>query len=119
MTADRLLLQDLRLWTHLGVGDAERSVPQEIVLDLELEVETRVAARSDAVADTVDYIDVVRNVRTLVEAAHDHLVERLASRIADRILDDPRVRRVRVGLRKRAAVLPGAHARAGIVLVRP
>lgn len=119
MTPDRLLLEDLRLWTHLGVGDAERSVPQEIALDLELEVDTRCAAESDAVADTVDYIDVVRIVRTLVEASDDRLVERLASRIAERILDDPRVTRVRVGLRKRAAILPGADARAGIVLVRP
>lgn len=119
MTADRLLLEDLRMWTHLGVGEAERSVPQEIALDLELEVDTRAAARSDAVADTVDYIDVVRSVRTLVEAAEDRLVERLASRIAERILEDPRVLRVTVGLRKRAALLPGADARAGIVLIRP
>lgn len=119
MTRDRLLLEDLRLWTHLGVGDAERSVPQEISLDLELEVDTRDAARSDAVEDTVDYIDIVRSVRALVEAAEDRLVERLASRIAERILEDPRVSRVRVGLRKRAAILPGADSRAGIVLVRP
>jgi dihydroneopterin aldolase len=119
VTTDRLLLDGLRLWTHLGVGDAERAVPQEIAVDLELEVDTGTAAGSDAVIDTVDYIGVVERVKALVEASHDRLVERLASRIADLVLADARVHRVQVSLRKRAGILPGANARAGIVLVRP
>ncbi|MFN7952606.1 MAG: dihydroneopterin aldolase [bacterium] len=115
----RLRLENLVFWTHLGVGDAERAVPQEISLDLDLEVDTARAAESDSVVDTVDYIEVVERVGALVRASENRLVERLAARIADLVLSDARVSRVQVVLRKRAASLPGAAARAGIVLVRP
>ena len=119
VSTNLLRLSNLEFWTHLGVSEAERATQQEISLDLALEVETAPSEVSDSVADTVDYLEVVERVGVLVRSSENKLVERLASRIADLVLDDPRVKRVEVTLRKRALSLPGANARAGIVLIRP
>ncbi len=119
MAADRLLLRNLVFRGRLGVGEEERAGAQEIEVDLELEVDADRAAASDSIGDTVDYMAIAARVGAVVREADARLVEHLASRIADEVLTDERVRGVTVELRKRAAALPGLLARAGVRLVRP
>lgn len=101
---DRILLRELRLECVVGVGEDERRQPQELLLDLELEVDLSLPGRTDDLADTVDYGALAKRIRSAVGGTSDHLLERLAERIADICLEDPRVRAADITLTKPAAI---------------
>ena len=79
---DRILIRDLRARTVIGVEDDERSDAQEVLVNVVLEVDTRQAAASDDIADTVNYATVAKEIMALAAAARFHLVEALAGEIA-------------------------------------
>ena len=68
---------------HHGVFDFERRDGQEFVIDLVLGIDTRAAAASDDLQDTVDYGTLVDQVRSAVANDPVDLIETLAQRIAD------------------------------------
>ena len=70
------------------------------MVDLVLGVDTRVAARSDDVQDTVDYGTLVDEVRTAVADDPVDLIETLAQRIADVCLRNALVDTVEVTVHK-------------------
>jgi dihydroneopterin aldolase len=77
----------LSLYTHIGVGEAEREVGQRLVIDLRLDVGECDATLTDRVEDTVDYSEVCQTV-ALVAQQSFRTLERLCSAIADRLLAD-------------------------------
>lgn len=111
-TADRIRIEDLRLRCVVGVHPDERQRPREVVLQITLHTDLRPAGASDALADTVDYQALHDGLVELVESSKDLLIERLAARVGERCLEDPRVGRVDVRLEK-----PGALPRARGVAV--
>jgi dihydroneopterin aldolase len=89
--SDRVSILGLSAHGRHGVGEAERASGQTFVVDLALHLDTRPAAESDALADTVDYAELASAVTAIVEGEPVNLIETLAARIADRCLTDPRV----------------------------
>ena len=77
----------LSLYTHVGVGEAEREVGQRVVIDLRLDVGECDATLTDRVEDTVDYAEVCQTV-ALVAQQSFRTLERLCAAIADRLLAD-------------------------------
>ena len=61
-SGDRIFLRGLTTECIIGFIDWERRVKQTVVLDLELPVDCARAARSDDVADTLDYKKVAKRV---------------------------------------------------------
>ena len=97
---DRLAVRGLAVHGHHGVFEHERRDGQEFVIDLVLGVDTRVAARSDDLQDTVDYGTLVDEVRTAVADDPVDLIETLAQRIADVCLRNALVDTVEVTVHK-------------------
>lgn len=108
--APRIEIRGLRCQAHIGVPASEQMARQEVVVGLGLEYDSRAAAWGDDWPRAVDYQAIADDVVAFVEGMRLKLVEALASRIADRILGDPRVLRVRVEVGK-----PNALARADTV----
>ncbi len=107
---DAILLEGLRVECIIGDLPHERTFPQELFLDLELGCDLRPAARSDALADTVNYVAVAAAVRAALTEGRCQMVERAAQLAADAAFAvDARIRTVRVTLRKPHA-LPGVVA---------
>ena len=75
---DAILLEGLRVECIIGDLPHERTFPQELFLDLELICDLRPAGRSDALADTVNYVAVAEAVRSALTEARCQLVERAA-----------------------------------------
>ena len=69
-----------------GVLPEERTYLQPFVADIEVEVDTRQAAISDDVAQTISYSDVANDAVQVITGESVYLIETLASRIADRVL---------------------------------
>ncbi|MGQ0844966.1 MAG: dihydroneopterin aldolase [Sporichthyaceae bacterium] len=100
---DRVALRGLRGFGRHGVLAEEQVLGQPFFVDVNLGLDTRPAAKSDDVADTVDYADLADRVVALVEGEPVKLIETLADRIAAECLSRPRVESVEVTVHK-----PGA-----------
>lgn len=88
---DRLAVRGIEAFAHHGVFDFERRDGQRFSVDLVLGVDTRAAAASDDLQDTVDYGTLVMKVKKAIETDPVDLVETLAQRVADICLTDGRV----------------------------
>jgi len=99
-TSDRVSLRGLKVWGHHGVFDHERADGQDFLVDVVLYFDTRAAARSDDLADTVNYAAVAQSVTSIVGGEPVNLIETLAARIATACLDDRRVESVEVSVHK-------------------
>ena len=96
----RIEIRDLRAFGLHGVLPHERERAQPFSVDLDVHVDVSPAAASDALADTVDYGALVQQVAQVVSGTSFALLEALAAAICRRVLDDPRVARVEVVVRK-------------------
>ncbi len=114
--ADGIRIDGLRLVSTLGVHPEERAAPRELVAHLRLGVDLAPAARSDDLADAVDWAALCAKLRAVAARRADRLAETLASALADAVLEDPRVAWVRLRLEKPGA-LPGVDA-LSVVLFR-
>lgn len=101
---DVVFIRGLRVEAVIGVYEWERSIRQQLVLDLEMQADVRAAASSDAIADALDYQAVADGVRALVQASSFQLVESLAERIATLLLQEFGIAWLRLRLAKPGAV---------------
>jgi dihydroneopterin aldolase / 2-amino-4-hydroxy-6-hydroxymethyldihydropteridine diphosphokinase len=115
---DRIDIDGLVVMTVVGVLAHERDAPQPVRIDLSIEADLHDAGTSDALDDTVDYGAVAQRVAEEVRAATDTLLERLAQRIADAVLERPRVEAVHVALTKLRPPIPEALESTSVRIVR-
>lgn len=102
--SDKIYIRDLALRCIIGVYPEERREKQDVVINIVLECDHSAAAKSDDLADAVDYKGIKKDVIQLVEASRFNLIEKLADRIADTCLQNPRVQRATVTVDKPAAL---------------
>ena len=107
---DRITLVGLEALGHHGVFDVEREAGQVFGVDVVLGLDTRPAAVTDDLADTVDYGAVARDVLGVVTGEPVDLIETLAQRIADVCLVDERVAWTEVTVHKPAAPIEATFA---------
>ncbi len=103
---DRIALRGLSARGHHGWLPEERGAGQRFLVDVELGVDTRAAAASDDLADTVNYGDLAERVVGAVAGEPVKLLETLAHRIADICLAYAGVEDVEVTVHKPEAPIP-------------
>ena len=113
---DIIFIRDLRIYTVIGIYGWERSIRQTVQIDLEMAVDIAKAAASDQIEDTLNYKAVAKRIIAFVEASSFQLVETLAERIAQLVLDEFSVPWIRLTLNKGGAVR-GARG-VGIIIER-
>jgi dihydroneopterin aldolase len=119
--SDRIVLTNMVFPGRHGVGEVERASAQPFEVDVELALDLGAAGRADDLALTVDYGQVFRVCRTVVEGPSKHLIEALAEEIAERVLalgPEPGATEVVVRVRKPAVPLAGMLDHAGVEIVR-
>ena len=102
-----VFIRDLMLQASIGVYQSEHEAPQRIRVNIDLAADdegaspmSRKSVGRDDLARVVDYEAVANQVRAIVLAGHVQLVETRAERIAESILQDPRIRIARVRVEK-------------------
>lgn len=109
MSEDRILLEGMVFFGRHGVLASERELGQRFVVDLEMRLDLRRAGVSDDLTETVDYGEVYRRVREVVEGEPYDLIEAVAERIAASVLEThPEIEAVRVKVTKPDVRLEGA-----------
>lgn len=117
--ADRIVLTGLRVRGHHGVLPAEREQGQDFLVDVVLHLDTRAAAASDDVADTVHYGELASRLADVVAGEPVDLLETLAQRLADVCLSYELVAQVEVTVHKPSAPIPLDFADVAVTVVRP
>jgi 7,8-dihydroneopterin aldolase/epimerase/oxygenase len=97
---DRLTVRGLTVRGHHGVFEHERRDGQDFVIDVTLGVDSRRAAASDDLHDTVDYGTLAEEIRQAVRNDPVDLIETLAQRLADVCLTHEQVHDVEVTVHK-------------------
>ena len=104
-------LQALRVECIVGIHPHERQTRQSVILDIDLDYDFASAATADTIGEAVDYTGVASQVTALAERRGFQLIETMAEEMAAMLLAQfPQVRRVRLEIRKPAAVPAAACA---------
>jgi dihydroneopterin aldolase len=120
---DRIELRGLHLSGICGVLPHEQAQPQPLEIDVDLHLDLATAGASDDLAETVDYGAVCALIERVVTTERFALLERLATRVADAVLDDASldgaaIDAVTVAVRKLRPPVPQALATSGVRITR-
>jgi dihydroneopterin aldolase len=115
---DRIDLTGIEVWARHGVLPEEKANEQLFVVDVAVFVDTRRAAASDDLNDTIDYGKLVDAIHDLVARESHNLIETVAHRVAVRVLEDPRVERVIVTVHKPQAPIVVAFGDVSVTIDR-
>ncbi|HSX66355.1 dihydroneopterin aldolase [Nocardioides sp.] len=116
--SDVLRITGIECFGHHGVFDFERREGQLFVVDLELGIDTRPAAASDDLADTVDYGTLTLAVKDAVERDPVDLIETLVQRIAHVCLLADRVEWATVTVHKPQAPIDATYSDVALTITR-
>ena len=101
---DQTFINDLLVRGVIGIDESERSLPQNILINLTLFADTSAAGKSDRIEDCINYKTVADQVTAFVESSSCCTVEALAEDIAALCLQDPRIAQVKVRVEKLGVV---------------
>ena len=115
---DRIELRGLRIAAVCGVLPEERDRPQPLEIDVDVYADLRTPGRSDNLDDTVDYGAICDRIAQVCVSGAPRLLEYLADRIADAILEDPAVDAVELSVRKLRPPVAQQLATSGVRVLR-
>jgi dihydroneopterin aldolase len=115
---DELAVIGIECFAHHGVFDFEKREGQIFVVDLVLGIDTRAAAASDDLEDTVNYGTLALDVKAAVERDPVDLLEAVVQRIVDVCLLDIRVEWARVTLHKPDAPIDATYSDVALTITR-
>ena len=117
--SDRIVLAGMVFQARHGVLAWEKSTAQRFEVDVELVLDVQPAGLDDDLTKTVDYRNVYRVVRQIVESTTYNLIEALAEAIAHEILaEQALVDEVVVRVRKPEVRLDGPLDYTGVEIRR-
>jgi dihydroneopterin aldolase len=103
---DRITLTGLRVRGHHGVFAHERRDGQDFLVDITVWIDLNLSARTDDLADTLDYGALAARAAEIVGGEPRKLIETVGDEIAGAIMTDRRVHAVEVTIHKPNAPIP-------------
>jgi dihydroneopterin aldolase len=97
---DFIFIRELRLPAWIGVYKYEKLAQQTIELDLEIAVPGTAVFATGRIQDTIDYGAAVKRIKSVLAEERFGLVEKLAERVAEILLDEFKAPRVKVSVTK-------------------
>jgi dihydroneopterin aldolase len=118
INTDVIELRGLRAAGICGALPEEQERAQPLEVDLDVVADLGPAGRSDALEDTVDYGALAAAVEGVITTERFVLLERLAARVSEVVLQDPRVVEVTVAVRKLRPPVPQLLDTSGVRITR-
>jgi dihydroneopterin aldolase len=117
--SDQIFITGLALHAYHGVMQHEGKVGQTFKLDLVLNIDLAAASRSDKLAHTVSYDQVVKTASEAFCARRYRLVEAAAGAVAEALLERfPQIESVRITVHKPHAPIAAALDDVGVSIER-
>ncbi|MBX7157120.1 MAG: dihydroneopterin aldolase [Verrucomicrobiae bacterium] len=77
-----ITLEDLEIWTHIGVPEEERATHQKLLITLNFSIPT---PQNDQIAETVDYALVAQTIQQFADKNTFLLIETFANQLANEL----------------------------------
>ena len=117
--ADSITLRGLRVRAHHGVMERERAEGQTFVVDVKACLDLSEPGTTDELRSTLDYGILAEAIHRRVSVERWNLIERVAERVADLVLEDGRVVRAEVTVHKPEAPIGVEFEDVSVTVVRP
>ncbi|GAB3030860.1 dihydroneopterin aldolase [Bowmanella dokdonensis] len=104
---DKIYIEGLKVHSLIGVYEWERKAPRPLLIDLCLETDLGIAARTDDVNDTIDYAKVAGLLEKVALESDFELLEALTLAMLDALFRDFPVQAARLKMSK-PDILPNA-----------
>lgn len=104
--ADRITVTGLRVFGYHGVFEQEKRDGQDFVVDITLWLDLGKAAATDDLKETVHYGELAQRAADIVGGPSCDLIETVAGRIADAVMEDERLHATEVTIHKPNAPIP-------------
>ena len=101
---DTVFVHELKVETIIGIWGWERKIRQIVSIDLEMGADIRRAAETDSIDDTLNYKTISKRVQQFVADSEFQLVETLAEKIAELVLQEFKVPWIQVRVSKPGAI---------------
>ena len=115
---DKIILNGIQFHGYHGVAAAERQLGQKYEIDLELMIDLAAAGKTDDLAHTINYAEVVQRVIEIGTQGSFQLFEALAETIADAILAQFQIEEVRIAVKKLSPPIEPTLTYAGVEIRR-
>jgi dihydroneopterin aldolase len=101
---DTVFVHELKVETIIGIWGWERKIRQTVSIDLEMGADIRRAAETDSIDDTLNYKAISKRVQQFVAESDFQLVETMAEKIAELVLQEFKVPWIQVRVSKPGAI---------------
>lgn len=98
---DKVFIQRLKVPAIIGIYDQEKAAKQDLWFDLECASNIKAAAKSDNIADALDYATIAKRLTHFIGDSHFQLIETLAEKIAALLQEEFKVTWLRLTIYKR------------------
>ncbi len=116
---DSIRINGLEFYAYHGASDQEQTVGHRYLVDVRLSVDTRKAAASDHLSDTVSYSRVAKRIVEVGTQEQFRLLEALAGRLSAMILGEfPLVQEVCLRVHKMCPPMNAIVASVGVEITR-
>lgn len=97
-------IKNLRLRTIIGTNDWEREQKQDVIINATIDFDGREASRSDDINKTINYKTLTKKIIEMVENSQFFLIENLADRVLQIVMDHPLAQSAEVEIDKPLAL---------------
>ena len=97
---DRIRIKNLKIPARHGVYEFEKEKDGTFELDIELYLPLLKAGKSDRLKDTINYEDIISNITKAFTDKQYELVEAAAQSVCDRLLNDFKIDKIKIRVRK-------------------
>lgn len=115
---DAIQLSGIRCYGYIGYLPEEQVLGQWFELDITLWLDLSKPGQTDNIADTVDYRSIIAKVKDLVKTSKFALLEKMATTIAEVILEEAQIQQVKIKFTKLAAPIPDYDGTIAVELTR-
>lgn len=116
--ADRIEVRGLEVLVYCGVLAEEQERKQPFDFDLDIYLDLGPASTTDDLGETVNYGATISQVTAMLDRERFQLLERMAGRVAEIVLEDPNAVAVTVTARKMRPPVPSIVATTGVRIHR-
>ncbi len=117
--SDTIFIKGILVHARHGVMEHETELGQRFVIDMDLTIDLSESSRTDRLADTVSYSDVVKTATSAFAGQNYYLLERAAGAVAEAVLSSfPKITAIRVTVHKPHAPIAAIFEDVGVTLYR-
>lgn len=84
-------IKNLRLKTIIGIYEFEQKILQDIIINASLHIKDESSLTSDNISDTIDYDNIVEDIKKIVSQNKFNLIEKLTHDVMKSILKNKKI----------------------------